>query len=134
MARAISRNSIAKFDRQLLIGRIVRRELEGDLEHVLGVEGHPRGAVGLLQIAAGRQRRAAVEDADIVEPEKPPFEEVPAEAVFAVHPPAEVRGELAEDPLQEFEVGLAAQRLLHPVGKIVAQPCTGGLTSLKFHS
>ena len=61
--------------RQILIGRVVRRELEGDLEHVLAEQRHPGRAVGLLQMAAGRQRRAAVEDADIVEPEKAAFEE-----------------------------------------------------------
>ena len=63
----------------------------------------------LLQMAAGRQRRAAVEDADIVEPEKPSLEEVPAVAVLAIHPASEVRGQLAEDPLEELEVGLAAR-------------------------
>ena len=35
---------------------VVHRQLRGDLEHVLGEEGHPRRAVGLLQISAGRQR------------------------------------------------------------------------------
>src|SRR5229473_2845082 len=106
-------NSVVR--RQLLIGRVVCRKLEGDLEHVLAEQGHPRGAVGLLQIAAGGQRRAAVEDADIVEPEKAALEDILAEAVFAVHPPAEIRRELAEDPLQEVEVCLALQYLLHPV-------------------
>src|SRR4029077_14672900 len=32
-------------------------------------------------------------------------------------PPAEVRSELAEDPLEEIKVGLAPQRLLGPVEK-----------------
>src|SRR6202040_3406679 len=79
--------------RQILIDRVVCRKLESDLDHVLAVKGHPRGAIGLLQIASGRQRRTAVEDADVVEPENPPLKQVPAVAVFAVYPPAEVRGE-----------------------------------------
>src|SRR5271167_331856 len=102
--------------RQIFIDRIVRRELKGNLEHVLGIEGHPCGAIGLLEVASGWQWRAAVEDADIVEPEKPPFEEIPAEAVFAVNPPAEIGSELAKHPLQKIEVGLAAQRLLPDKG------------------
>ena len=51
-------------------------EDEGDLQHVLAVERHPRGAVGLLERAAGRQRRAAIEDADVVEAEKAAVEDV----------------------------------------------------------
>jgi hypothetical protein len=50
----------------------------------------------------------AVEDADVVEAEKTPFEQVPAVTVFAVDSPAEVRGELAEDPPEELKVGLAS--------------------------
>src|SRR5215472_15375494 len=68
-------------------------------------------------MTAGRQWRAAVEDPDIVEPEKAAFVEIAALAVFAIDPPAEVRRQLAEDPLQEFEIGLAAQCLLGPVEK-----------------
>src|SRR6516225_318530 len=64
-------------------------------------------------MAAGRQRRAAVEDADIIVSEKPAFEEASSEAVFAIDPPAKVRGEPAEHSLQEVEIGSAAQRLLH---------------------
>src|SRR5215472_9380584 len=68
-------------------------------------------------MTAGRQWRAAVEDPDIVEPEKAAFVEIAALAVFAIDPPAEVRRQLAKDPLQEFEIGLAAQCLLGPVEK-----------------
>src|SRR5215475_11995517 len=60
-----------------------------------------------------RQRRAAIEDTDIVEPEKPALVEIVAGAVLAVHPPAIIAAELAKDPLQKIEVGSTAQRLLH---------------------
>ena len=50
-------------------------------------------------MAASGQWRAAVKNADVVEPEKPPFEEASAKPVLAVHPPAEIRRQPAEDPL-----------------------------------
>ena len=90
----------------------MRRELDADLEHVLAEQRHPGGAVGLLEVAAGRQRRAAVEDADVVEAEEAALEDVLAEAVLAVDPPGEVQQQLAEGALQEVDVAAAAQRLL----------------------
>src|SRR5271169_40488 len=68
-------------------------------------------------MTSGRQRRTAVKNADIVEAEKPALEEAAAEAVLAVHPPAEIRRQPAEHSLQEVEIGLAAHRLLHAVEK-----------------
>ena len=59
----------------------------------------------------------AVEDTDIVEPEKPAFIEVVARAVLAVYPPAKIRAQLAKDSLQKIEVGPALQRLLGAVQK-----------------
>jgi hypothetical protein len=58
---------------------------------------HPGAAVGLLQVAAGRQRRAAVEDADVVEPQKTALEGIVAGAVLAVHPPGKVESQ-SESP------------------------------------
>ena len=69
--------------------------------------GNPRRAVSLLEVAAGRQRRAAVEDADVVQPEKPAFKEVIAKAVFAVHPPTEVQHQLGKRALEELDVAFA---------------------------
>ena len=91
------------------------RELDRDLEHVLAEHRHPRGAVGLLEVAAGRQLGAAVEDADVVEAEEAALEHALAQAVLAIHPPREVDEELAEGALEELEVPLAALRLLHAV-------------------
>jgi hypothetical protein len=51
---------------------------DGDLDHVLTEECHPGRAVGLLQVAAGRQRRAPVEHADVVEPQESALERVVA--------------------------------------------------------
>ena len=79
-------------------------ELPGEFQHVLAEEGHPGGAVRLLEVAAGGERGAAVEDADVVEAEEAPLEDVLAEAVLAVDPPGEVQQELIERPLEEIQV------------------------------
>src|SRR6516225_4960598 len=68
-------------------------------------------------MTTGRQWRTAVEDADIIESEKPAFKKAPAKAILAIDPPAEIGGEPAEHPLQETEIGSAVQRLLHAVEK-----------------
>src|SRR5262245_49020946 len=47
-------------ERLLLVDVIVTRELEGNLEHALREEHHPRRPVGLLQAAPSWQRLAAV--------------------------------------------------------------------------
>ena len=57
---------------------------------------HPGSAVGLLEVAAGGQRRAAVEDTDVVQSQEAALKEVLAKAVFAVHPPAEVQHQLSQ--------------------------------------
>src|SRR5215472_296220 len=66
-------------------------------------------------MATRRQWSTAVEDANIVETEKPAFEKAPAKAIFPIDPPAKIGGEPAEHPLQEVEIGSAAECLLHAV-------------------
>ena len=129
-----SRNCSANLRRHVFVGRVVRRQLDADLEHVLAEQRHPRRAVGLLEMAAGRQRRAAVEDADVVQAQEAALEDVLAEAVLAVHPPAEVQRQLAEDRLRNSRSPSPRSACSVRYRKIVAQACTGGLTSLKFHS
>src|ERR1700733_6300430 len=75
---------------------VVGRQLYGDLQHVLAEQGDPRRAICLLQVAAGGQSRAAVEDADVVQPQKATFEEIVAKAVFAIYPPAEIQHQLGK--------------------------------------
>ena len=106
---------LAKLHDHVLVDGVVGGEFHCELHHVLGEEGHPGRAVRLLQVAAGGQRCAAVEDADVVEPEEAPLEDVLAEAVLAVHPPGEVQQQLVERRPEEIEVGLAAHGLLGAV-------------------
>ena len=96
----------------LLVDRVVRGELERELQHVLAEEGHPRRAVRLFEVTSGGQRGAAVEHADVVEAEEAALEHVLAEAVLAVDPPGEVQHELVERRPEEIHVHLASQRLL----------------------
>ncbi len=105
---------LAVLGRHILVRRIARGQLDADFEHVLAVQRHPRRAVGLLEIAAGRQRRAAIEDADIVEAEKAALVEVLAEAVLAVRPPGEVQRQLGEGAGEERLIA-PAHRLFRPV-------------------
>ena len=75
------------------------------------VHRHPAGAVGLLDVAAGGQRRAAVEDADIVQAQEAALKDVLALGILAVDPPGEVQQQLVEHALQEFAIALAAALL-----------------------
>ena len=59
-------------------------------------------------VAAAGQRLAAVEDADVVEPEKAALEDVVALGVLAVHPPGEIEQQFVEDALEE--AAIAADR------------------------
>ena len=119
----------------VLVGGVVEGEFEREFQHVLTEKRHPRRAVRLLQVAAGRKRSAAVEHADVIEAEKASLEYVLAEAVLAVHPPGVVQQELPERRPKEIEVRLAVQGLIGFVQEVVL-PKHGpaGFTSLKFHS
>ncbi len=99
-----SRRSAQELQDEVLVGRVAFGEDERQLEHVLAEQRHPRSAVGLLEAAAGRQRCAAVEHADVVEPEEPALEDAAAARVLAVDPPREVEEQLVERLPQEREV------------------------------
>ena len=101
--------------RQVLIGWIALHQLDADFEHVLTEQRHPCGRVGLFEIAPSRQRRAAIEDANVVEAQEAAFEKVLAEPVLAVCPPREIQRELGEDACQELQIRFAAERLLRPM-------------------
>ncbi len=54
-------------DNHVLVERVVGRQFHGYLSHVLTEKCYPGSAVCLLEVAAGRQRRVAVEDANIIQ-------------------------------------------------------------------
>ena len=96
---------------------------------------HPGGAVGLLDVAAGGQRLAAIEDADVVQAEKAAFENIVALRVLAIHPPGEVHQQLVKRGLQKLDSPASPVSFLSILKtRQQAQGCTGGLTSLNSHS
>src|SRR5262245_56451589 len=102
---------------QIFIDPIVGRDLDADLEHVLAEERHPRGAVGLFEMAAAGQRRRAIEYTDVVETQEAALENIFPEAVLTIDPPGKVGDQLSEGALHELDVSFAAQRLLHSIKK-----------------
>src|SRR5271170_2878578 len=86
----------------LFIHGVVLGQNKRNIEHAKAVEGHPCGAVSLIQMPTSRQLRAAIEDPDIVESEKPAGEDVAPLWIFAVEPPAEVQHQSLERALEEL--------------------------------
>src|SRR3974377_1291415 len=73
------------------VGGVLACEFECDGQHVQAVHSHPARAVGLLKMAAGRQRSRGVEHANVVETKETALENVHALGVLAIHPPGEVQ-------------------------------------------
>ena len=90
-------------------------ELQGDVEHIQAVHGHPGGPVGLIDVTSGGEGFAPVEDADVVETQETALEDVVPVVVLAVDPPGEVQEQLVEDTLQEFGVGHPADGVLQVI-------------------
>ncbi len=67
-----------KLDGHVGVVGIRLRQLDGNFQHVLAEQRHPGRAVGLLQVASGRQRGAAIENADVVQTKEAAFENVAA--------------------------------------------------------
>ena len=65
---------LEEFGGDVFIDGIVQRQLERDAHQVERIHRHPARAVGLIDEAAGRQRLAAVEDADVVEAQESALE------------------------------------------------------------
>ena len=106
-----------ELDAHVGVRRPLERQFPAYFEHVLAEERHPGGTVGLFQVAAGRQRGAAIEHADVVEAEEAAFEHVVPRAILPVHPPGEIEQELVEDALEPFDIAVAPARFVQSVGK-----------------
>ena len=117
VAEAIETEVLDELERHVRVGRIVHRQFDADLEHVQAEERHPGRAVGLFEITAGGQRRTAVKDADVVQPEEAAFEGVLARAILAVEPPGEVEQQFLEIALQPRDITLAGARLFQLIGE-----------------
>ena len=111
------------------------RQLGRDGQHVERVHRHPARAVGLLEVAARRQRRAAIEHADVVEAQEAALEDVHAFGILAVHPPGEVQQQLLEDALEERAIADRRDVSFRSCRRAsAAHAWTGGFTSPNAHS
>ena len=96
----------------VFVSRILVCQLEGHGQHVEAIHRHPACPIGLFDVAARRQRRAAIEDADVVESQKSALKDVLTFGVLAIHPPCEVQHELVEHALEEFKISPSPALLL----------------------
>src|SRR4030095_7288656 len=80
----------------VLVTWIMLGKLQVNLQQVLGKKTHPGCAVGLFQRTAGRQRRATVEDANVVQSQEAALENVVAFLILPVYPPGEIQQQLSE--------------------------------------
>src|SRR5215469_4930018 len=90
----------------VFVDPVVLRELQRDAHQVERVHRHPARAISLVDVSAGRQLTAAVEYADVVEPQKAALEDVAPLGILAVYPPGEIEHELVEHTLEEHEIAL----------------------------
>src|SRR5262245_12388848 len=93
-----------KLQNHVFVVRVVCGQLQRDFQHVLAEQSHPGRAVRLLQVASGGQRRAAVKDADVVQPQESSLEKITTGRIFAVYPPGEVEQQLPEGILEKLAV------------------------------
>ena len=107
----------------VFVSRVVAGKLDGDGKQVERVHRHPARAVRLLDVAAGRERSAAVKYSDIVEPQESTLEDVHALRIFAVHPPGEVQHQLVKHFFEKANVANAAPLLFD----LVDAPCRPGM-------
>src|SRR5262249_35250964 len=106
----------------VLVSIVLAGQLQRNAEHVQAVHRHPAGPVGLLEVSARGQRRAPVENTNVVKAEKPALEDVSTLRVLAIDPPGEVEHQLVEDPGEKLSVSDAAALFVD----LVDSPCGPG--------
>src|SRR5206468_11252041 len=110
---------LEEFAGNVFIGRVFYGQLQGNGQHVETVHPHPARPIRLFDVASRGKRRAAVEDADIIQTEKAALKNVSSLGVFAIHPPGEVQQKFLKHSLEKSAVALAAALLLD----LVDAPC-----------
>src|SRR5207237_1272636 len=78
---------LEELDGHRLVYGIFLGQLKGDAHHVQAEHGDPAGAVRLFENRAVEKRLAAVDDGDVVQPQKAAFEDAVAFAIDLVDPP-----------------------------------------------
>ena len=98
--------------RDIFVGVVVLGQFDRDREHIERVHRHPTGRVRLFETNTARQRLAAVEQSNVVQPKEPALEHVQPLGVLAIDPPCEVQQELEEHALEKDAIALAAPLLV----------------------
>src|ERR1700730_13358511 len=99
---------LKKFAGDVFVSGIFFGKFEGNSKHVEAIHAHPAGAIGLLQVAAGGERRGTVENSDIDEAQKAALKNIGAVGVFSIHPPGEIQQQLMENFFEECAIRHAA--------------------------
>src|SRR5205085_5516873 len=89
--------------------------LKRDAHQVQTEHAHPAGGVRLFEPRAVRQRRAAINDRDVIKTEKAALEDVVAFAVHLVDPPSEVDHQLVETLFEEQTITFARLQAIHVI-------------------
>src|SRR6476659_10688544 len=103
---------LEELGRDVLVNRVLARQLEGGSHHRQAKHSHPTRAVALLKSGAVGKRLAPVKDADVIKPEETAFENIAAAGVFPIYPPGEIYQQLVEDRFKKGAVAFAAGVLL----------------------
>src|SRR5690242_19182007 len=95
-------------------------------------------------MAARRQRRAAIKDADVVETEEAALKDVHPVGVLAIDPPGEIQQQLLKDALEKNRVANTAALLLDLVNAprrprmdrridVAKRPLVSGQLTVRMH-
>ena len=98
---------LKKLGRHFFVGFVVLGQFQGHFEHIEAIHGHPSRAVGLFQMPAAWNGRTAVENPNIVQPQKAAFKNVFALRVLPIDPPREVQRQFMKSLFEKNNVALA---------------------------
>jgi len=136
---------LEKFGGNVFINTVMQRQFQSDSHQVKAIHRHPAGGVGLINVAAGWQWRAAVEYANIIQPQKATLKDVVVVVILAIDPPGEIDDQLVHDSLQKIQITDAAVgfafRLINFQGcpgvywrvNVIERPFIGGHLAVGMH-
>src|ERR1700757_4017081 len=96
-----------KSEGDILVHRVVFRQNECDLQHVLAVECHPSCTVCLVEVTTRGKGSTAIEDANVIQAEESTGKNILPLRVLPVDPPVEILHQALKRSFQEAHVGSA---------------------------
>ena len=101
-----------ELDGDVFVDGVLPRQFQRDPHQIQAKHPHPAGGVALFEMTPTGKRGAPIENADIIQSEKAPLEDVSTSGIFAVNPPGKVEQKLVKDSFQEGAIALAGVLLL----------------------